>query len=229
MATHAASIAVYVEVGQKVTIAGALAWPGWCRRGRDEAAALAALVDYGPRYAEIFSRTPLAFTPPGDPGAFAVAERLKGTGTTDFGVPAVAPTRDAEPFGEDERARSAAILWAIWQAFDAAVDAAAGQELRRGPRGGGRDRDHIVRHVLGADAGYLRSLGQSFRQNDAAPLSDELERTRAAIHAALVAGVRGDLPERGPRGGRRWAPRYYVRRVAWHALDHAWEIEDRMR
>jgi hypothetical protein len=229
VAKHEAPTAIYLEVGQRVTIAGALDWPGWCRRGRDEAAALAALVDYGPRYAAVVAQIPLAFTPPGDPGALAVAERLNGTGTTDFGVPAVAPTQDAEPFGEDERERSEAILLAIWQAFDDAVDAAAGHELRRGPRGGGRDRDRIVRHVLGADAGYLRSLGQNFRQNDAASLSDELERTRAAIRAALVAGARGDLPERGPRGGTRWAPRYYVRRAAWHALDHAWEIEDRMR
>ena len=221
-------IAIYLEVGQKRTIAGALDWPGWCRGGRDEAAALAALVDYAPRYAEVFSQTTLAFTPPDDPGAYAVAERLTGTGTTDFGVPAVAPTQDAEPFGEAERERAEAILAAIWRAFDRAVGAAEGRALRKGPRGGGRDRDKIVRHVLGGDAGYLRSLGQKFSQNDAAPLGDELARTRAAIRAALVAGARGEIPEKGPRGGKLWRPRYYVRRVAWHTLDHAWEIEDRM-
>jgi hypothetical protein len=26
----------------------------------------------------------------------------------------------------------------------------------------------------------------------------------------------------------RWPPRYVVRRAAWHVLDHAWEIEDRI-
>lgn len=54
-----------------------------------------------------------------------------------------------------------------------------------------------------------------------------MARTRAAIRAALVAAARGELPERGPRGGAIWTPRYYVRRAAWHTLDHAWEIEDR--
>lgn len=228
MAKSQASIAVYVEAGQKRMVAGALDWPGWCRVGRDEASAFEALVAYAPRYAKLFARTKLAFTPSDDPDAYEVAERLKGTGTTDFGVPAVAPKQDAEPFDEATREHAEAILAAIWRALDRAVEAAKGRELRKGPRGGGRDRDTIVRHVLGADAGYLRSLGQRFSQDDGAPLVDELKRTRATIRAALVAGVRGEIPEKGPRGGTIWTPRYYVRRVAWHALDHAWEIEDRI-
>jgi hypothetical protein len=28
-------------------------------------------------------------------------------------------------------------------------------------------------------------------------------------------------------GEKRWPPRYVARRMAWHLLDHAWEIEDR--
>jgi hypothetical protein len=221
-------IEVYLEVGQKRTFAGALDWPGWCRSGRDEAAALAALVEYAPRYAKIFSRTKLAFTPPDDPGAFAVVERLAGNSTTDFGAPGLAPARDAQPFDEAERERSEAILAAICQAFDRATSAVEGRELRKGPRGGGRDRDKIVRHVLGADAGYLHSLAQQFSQHDDASLGDELKRTRAAIRAALVAGAHGEIPAHGPRGGKIWTPRYFVRRVAWHTLDHAWEIEDRI-
>jgi hypothetical protein len=228
MARLTDTIGVYLEVGQKRTFAGALDWPGWCRSGRDEAAALAALVEYAPRYAKLFSRTKLAFTPPDDPGAFAVVERLAGNSTTDFGAPGLAPTQDADPFDEAERKRSEAILAAIWRAFDRAAGAAEGRDLRKGPRGGGRDRDKIVRHVVGADAGYLHSLAQKFSQHDDAPLSDELTRTRAAIRAALAAGTRGEIPEQGPRGGKIWTPRYFVRRVAWHALDHAWEIEDRI-
>ena len=30
-----------------------------------------------------------------------------------------------------------------------------------------------------------------------------------------------------PIAGKRWPLRYAARRIAWHALDHAWEIEDR--
>jgi hypothetical protein len=40
--------------------------------------------------------------------------------------------------------------------------------------------------------------------------------------------VRDEIPDRGPRGGRVWAPRHFVCRVAWHVLDHAWKIEDRL-
>src|SRR5919107_1909263 len=190
MASKKAQTEVYLEVGQKKIFAGALDWPGWCRSARDEGAALATLVEYAPRYARIFSRTSIDFVPPHDPAALAVVERLPGTSTTDFGAPDVAPARDAEPFDEAARERSEAILAAIWQAFDGVVRAAEGKELRKGPRGGGRDSDGIVRHVLGADAAYLRRVAQTFRQDDGAPLDDELRRTRTATRAALAAGVR---------------------------------------
>jgi hypothetical protein len=228
MASKKPQTEVYLEIGQKKIFAGALDWPGWCRNARDEGAALAALVEYAPRYAKIFSRTTIDFVPPHDPAVFAVVERLPGTSTTDFGAPDVAPVRDAEPFDEAARERSEAILTAIWRAFDRVVEAAEGKELRKGPRGGGRERDGIVRHVLGADAAYLRRVGQKFSQNEAAPLDDELRRTREAIRAALVAGERGEIPTQGPRGGALWTPRYFVRRVAWHTVDHLWEIEDRI-
>src|SRR5215204_4307113 len=217
----------YLAVGQKTMFAGALDWPGWCRGARDERTALTTLVEYAPRYAKIFSRTTIDFVPPNDPTAFAVVERLAGNSTTDFGAPDVAPARDAEPFDKAARERSEAILAAIWRAFDRAARAAEGKELRKGPRGGGRERDGIVRHVLGADAAYLRRVGQKFSQDEAAAL-DDVQRTREAIRAALVAGVRGEIPTQGPRGGALWTPRYFVRRVAWHTVDHLWEIEDRI-
>jgi hypothetical protein len=228
MASKKAQTEVYLEVGQKKIFAGALDWPGWCRSARDEGAALATLAEYAQRYARIFSRTTIDFVPPADPATFTVVERLAGNSTTDFGAPDVAPARDAEPFDEAARERSEAILAAIWRAFDRAARAAEGKELRKGPRGGGRERDGIVRHVLGADAAYLRRVGQKFSQDEAAPLDDDVQRTREAIRAALVAGVRGEIPLQGPRGGALWTPRYFVRRVAWHTVDHLWEIEDRI-
>jgi hypothetical protein len=228
MASKKAQTEVYLEVGQKKIFAGALDWPGWCRSARDEETALATLVEYAPRYARIFSGTTIDFVPPDDPSTVVVVERLAGTSTTDFGAPDVAPARDAEPFDEAARERSEAILAAIWRAFDRAVRAAEGKELRKGPRGGGRECDGIVRHVLGADAAYLRRVGQKFSQDDSAPLDKELRRTREAIGAALAAGVRGEIPAQGPRGGALWTPRYFVRRVAWHTVDHLWEIEDRI-
>jgi hypothetical protein len=159
---------------------------------------------------------------------FVVVERLEGNATTDFGAPDVAPACDATPINESELPHFEALLKACWRAFDGAVRRAAGKELRKGPRGGGRDVDAIVGHVLGADAGYLARLAWKHKQAEAEDQGKELARTRQAILDALAVAVRGELPERGPRGGVIWTPRYFVRRVAWHVLDHAWELEDRI-
>jgi hypothetical protein len=60
-------------------------------------------------------------------------------------------------------------------------------------------------------------------------LTDFVEHQRQAVLGALRAAARGEFPLLGPRGGRRWTPRYFVRRDAWHVLDHVWEIEDRIK
>ena len=151
-------IGVYLEIGKTRTFAGALDWPGWCRSGRDEAAAIKA----------------------------------------------------------------------GWRTFDSAVVAAKGKELRKGPRGGGRELDKIVRHLLESDAAYLARLGVRFKFAEGGDPQEELLRTRQAILQALEAAAAGESPKEGPRGGIRWTPRRFVRRVAWHVLDHAWEIEDRI-
>jgi hypothetical protein len=54
-----------------------------------------------------------------------------------------------------------------------------------------------------------------------------MRRTRQAILKALPLATRGELPALGSRGGVRCVARYFVRCVAWHVLDYAWEIEDR--
>ena len=107
------------------------------------------------------------------------------------------------------------------------MQAAAGQTLRKGPRGGGRDVTKIIQHVRDVDASYLASLGGKLTPSDEDEPSQELAPIRHAILTTLIAAARGDVPARGPRGGIRWTPRYFVRRLAWHELDHAWEIEDR--
>ncbi|MCX6027593.1 MAG: hypothetical protein NTY23_15325 [Chloroflexi bacterium] len=87
--------------------------------------------------------------------------------------------------------------------------------------------DKIVRHVVEAEAAYLGRLGSSFRLDEHPELESEQRRMRAAVLAGLALAARGEIPARGPRGGLRWTPSYFVRRVAWHILNHAWEIEDR--
>ena len=219
---------VYVEIAKKRAIACAVDWPGWCRSGRDEGAALEALLAYGPRYAAALKGTGLAFEPPRDLSEFRVVERLKGNATTDYGVPGLTSSADARPVGDDELARLAGLLQVCWRAFDAARNAAVGRELRKGPRGGGRELDKIVDHVLGAEGGYLAQLGWKPSKEEAADQEVEPQRTRAAVLEALPAAARGELPTVGPRGGKRWTPRYFVRRAGWHILDHLWEIEDRV-
>jgi hypothetical protein len=222
----AARVPVYLECGAKRTFAAALDWPGWCRQGPDEAAALAALVDYGPRYAAILARTRLGFVAPREVGRLVVVERLPGTATTDFGAPGVMPTVDRERSCEPhERARFEKILRAGWRAFDEAVRSARGKTLATGPRGGGRSLEAIVDHVIGADAGYLAAAG--WKAPKAGRRAEQLAATREAILAALGASAAGEIPARGPRGGARWTARYFVRRVAWHVMAHVWEIERR--
>jgi hypothetical protein len=219
---------VYLEVGSKKTFAGAVEWAGWCRSGRDEAAALQALLLYAGRYQGVLQGTGLVLAAPADVESLTIVQRLAGNSTTDFGAPAVALPGDAEPLDEAELKKALAILEACWRALDSAAELARGRELRKGPRGGGRELDGILRHVLGGDAGYLTALGWKFKEAAGEDLERELQRTRQAIRQGLTAAVRGELAERGPRGGIRWPARYYVRRAAWHVLDHAWEIEDRL-
>jgi hypothetical protein len=218
---------IYLETGEKRVFAGALEWPGWCRSGRSEEEALHALLEAGPRYAAAIRPAKLAFSAPKSTQEFNIVERLAGGSTTDFGAPEMAPSRDQEPFDAAEQERSAALLRAVWAALDATAWDAQDKALRKGPRGGGRELDGILRHVLESDGGYLSALGWKMKKSSAATLQEALEATRQAVLEALAASVRGEIPERGPRGGLRWRPRYFVRRLAWHALDHLWEIEDR--
>ena len=228
MARALKRIDIYLEIGGKRTFAGAIDWPGWCRSGPDEAAALQALVDYGPRYARVLRAKEFAFKAPKDLSAFHVIERMKGNATTDFGAPSLAPSADAKPVNDAELQRFQSILKACWRFFDAKTRSAGGKELRKGPRGGGRELVGIMEHLLGSDAGYLSGLGSRVKLDESAKPSEEIKRIRKSILEALTAAAHGEVAERGPRGGIRWKPRYFVRRVAWHVLDHAWEIEDRV-
>jgi hypothetical protein len=216
-------IDVYLEVGRKRTFAAALEWPGWCRAARDEPTALQALMDYAPRYAAVVEGVS-GFRPPAHVDDLMVRERLPGDASTEMGsLSGNAPTYDAQPVDALEHRRLADILVACWARLDQAVDRAEGKTLETGPRGGGRKLDAIFTHVLDGEGGYLRRLDYK-RSPEAAA---DAAQSRAAMLDALGSAVRGEVPEFGPRGGRRWSARYFVRREAWHVLDHAWEIEDR--
>ncbi len=228
MARSSSKIDIYLEIGKKRTFAGAIDWPGWCRSGSDEESALQALFDYGPRYARVLRSSQLGFQVPSKLSDFVIVERLKGDTTTDFGAPAVAPASDKKRVNDNELQRFQKLLKACWRTFDAAIKTAQGKALRTGPRGGGRDVEGIIHHVLGADAGYLTRIGGKLEQSNDEELGKQLIQARQVILKALESAARGGTPARGPRGGVRWTPRYFVRRTAWHVLDHAWELEDRV-
>lgn len=217
---------VYLEVGAKRVFASALDWPGWARSGPDEATALQALMDYGPKYAAVLRSARLGFVAPRRIAELRVVERLPGNATTDFGALGVIPAADHAPADAAEYARLEKVIRAGWRALDAARKRASGKVLRKGPRGGGRDLDAIVRHVAEADRGYLGAFGWKLRSSGAT--ADRVEETRRAVIEALRASDRGEIPATGPRGGRRWPVRYFVRRLAWHTMAHAWEIERRL-
>ena len=211
--------AVYVEVGKKRAFASARDWPGWSRAGRDEDGAVTALADYVTRYATVAEEAGLDF-PPTVADRIDVVEHLPGDATTEFGAPGAVAEGDHDDLSPAEAERQAALLEAAWTLFDRVV-AAAPPTLAKGPRGGGRDRDPIVDHVVGAEAAYARKIGIAHK----APAGGDREAV-AALRTEILDAVRSRRFGAPPRS-KPWPARYAIRRIAWHVLDHAWEIEDK--
>jgi hypothetical protein len=214
----AGTIAVGLEVTPRKAFASALEWPGWSRAGRDEAGALAALAAYAGRYAR-------AVRPAGASisvitvADLLIVERAAGSASTAFGVPGVIFQADARPTTADDGDLLAALMRACWAALER-VAVRAPSELRKGPRGGGRDRDAILAHVVSAENAYARQMGLRLPEPDPGD-ARAVAAARAAMADVIVRPVDGLIP------GGRWPARYAARRIAWHALDHAWEMEDR--
>jgi hypothetical protein len=213
-------VRVCLETGGRLSFASALDWPGWSRSGRGEEAAVETLRAYASRYAPVVRA---AGVEPPDPARIEVVERRAGSATTDFGVPEAIAEVEREPVTAGEVERLVRLMKAGWELFDQVV-AGAPASLRKGPRGGGRDRDAIVDHVVGAEVEmYARKLGLRLPR----PALDDLA-ARAAARTALANVLRAPAgSDPYPAGPTGWPPRYAIRRIAWHVLDHAWEIEDR--
>jgi hypothetical protein len=221
-------IPIYLEVGTKRAFAISTEWPGWARAGKTPDAAIETLLEAAPRYKRTVGSAARGLRVPKDPANLQIVQRVKGDATTEFGAPSKGIRADNEPIEQAEARRLERLLRACWDAFDRAAADAVGVELRKGPRGGGRDLDKIVEHVFDADSGYLSELGtrppKRAEGQDPGEVMDEL---RKEIVRAFRSRVRGEPPERTRRSGTFWSPRYFVRRSAWHAIDHVWEIEDR--
>lgn len=214
-------IRVMVELGKKKrVVACAFDWPGWDRSAETEDDALRVLDAYRPRYAKVAALAGLAdeFDATGD---LAVVERLEGIGMTDYyGVSGRPAEPELEAMSDAECERKVALLRAAWATFDD-VASRVSSELRKGPRGGGRERDEIIHHANGSEIfEYGKKVGVR-SSPDAWQDPDELRARRDA----LCAGIR-EFNARGPSAGA-WTVQFLIRRCAWHMLDHAWEMEDR--
>lgn len=204
--------------GKKV-VAVAPDWPGLQRGATTEEAAIERLLSYVPRYATV---TKLA----GMEATFAirpvvdVVERCPGTGSTDFwGISFGFSSIDQQAMSGEALERELTLMRACWAFFDE-VRSRVSAEMQKGPRGGGRDRDRIVRHIFAPEQDWAKRLG--VHTSDGAMLTGEgLKAHRDAYCHAIR-----DYHSQGKLAGK-WPLRYLIRHTAFHTLDHAWEMEDK--
>jgi hypothetical protein len=206
----------------KKTAAFALDWPGWSRGAKTPDAAVDLLETYRERYRPIarLAGLELEFD---RAGPLEIVEDHVGVGSTDFWGISFAPSSlEQEPMPEDEVERKVALLEAAWQFFDD-VAARVSPELEKGPRGGGRNRDEIIRHALGWERADLVKRVGVVVDPVVPPTPEELRSHRDEYVAAL----RTYNAEGRMAGGRNWTVALLLRHSAYHVLDHAWEMEDK--
>ncbi len=214
------ALRVVIESTPKRSFATAIDWPGWARAGKTPDEAIDALLAYAPRYASVAKRAKVPFSPPATVRGLTIVERLTGSASTEFGVPGAAAASEDDPLPTRDLTRISDLVQAVWATFDHVAAAAEGTPLTLGPRGGGRQVPKIVEHVREAEAAYLHQLGWKVRDRSMPAL-------REAFLEALRLRATGEPLHDSNRVRKPWSPRYAARRSAWHALDHAWEIEDR--
>ena len=213
---------VLLEIGPKGKriVASAIDWPGLERWSRTEDEAVDKLLAYLPRYAPVAERVGLLadFQRGVVP---QVVERTPGNTSTDWwGIAHVPSLIEADPLSDEELERRIGLMQATWEFFDDAAGA-VGPALIKGPRGGGRERDQIVRHVYASERhNFWRKVG--IREPDEVRLTPEELAALRERYVAAILEYHGD-----GQPARKWPLRFLIRRTAQHAMDHAWELEDR--
>lgn len=218
MAKH---IRVTLEIGPKGkrVVAVAPDWPGLERGAKTAEAAVERLLSYVPRYAAVAKLAGMeeAFT---NITAADIVEQYPGTGSTDFwGISFGFSSFDQQALSEEDLERDLTLMRACWSFFDD-VRSRVSAELQHGPRGGGRDRDRIVRHTLISELDMAKKLGIRI------PLDPLLtEEGLAAYRDDYCSNIRAFHAQ--GKMARSWPLRYLIRHTAYHSLDHAWEMEDK--
>jgi hypothetical protein len=215
---------VTLEIGPKgkKVVAVAPDWPGLERGATTEEKAIERLLSYVPRYVTV---TKLA----GMKDAFAtstgvdVVEHYPGTGSTDFwGISFAFSNIDQQAMSGEVLERELTLMRACWTFFDD-VRSRVSAEMQRGPRGGGRNRDRIVRHTFAAEQDWAKMI-RVLSPDDAMLTGAGLKAHRDAYCRAI-----GDYHSQGKLAGKmaKWPLRFLIRHTAFHTLDHAWEMEDK--
>ena len=219
---RAKKLRVTLEVGPKAkkVVAVAPDWPGLERGAKSGDAAIQVLESYRPRYANVAKLA-------GMDAEFAtitnvdVVERYTGTGSTDFwGISFAFSSIDRQPMSSEDLERQLNLMRACWKFFDG-VRERVSAEMEKGPRGGGRDRDRIVGHVLGVEQDWATKLG--VRTPDDAVVTDR--DGLKAYRDAYCTAIRSFSSD--GRMARTWPLRFLIRHSAYHTMDHAWEMEDK--
>lgn len=205
----------------KKSVAFAIDWPGWSRGAKTPEQALDLLESYRKRYRPVAAAARLAKEFDAA-GPLEIVEDHVGPGSTDFWGISYAPSSlEQEPMPDAELDRKIKLLRACWQFFDD-VAARVSADMRKGPRGGGRDRDRIIRHTIRTESEeFAKRLGLHIPECSA--LTPEgLREHRANYLAAMREYNAGE----GKRM-RSWNLPFLIRHSAYHTMDHAWEMEDK--
>jgi hypothetical protein len=216
------ALSIGLEIGPKRKVfAQVVDWPGWCRAGRDEATAIAAVESIMPRYRAAIG--PLGIPLGSGPLAFTIMERIDGSASTDFGAPDRVLASDRRPLDSGELHRLAAFLDASWAAFDAMFAAIPVAERETRPPVG-RGPSAMREHVMDTTQLHLSWLLRSIPKLDSVEPVEREARQRELLRSAVLA-----LPLRMPFASEHHPGPFALRRECWHALDHAWELENRFR
>jgi hypothetical protein len=174
---------------------------------------------YVDRYADVAGRAGLAAELESQTG-LVVVERYVGVGSTDFwGISFASSSLDTEPLTYEALERRLKLLRACWSAFDD-IAARVSPMLAKGVRGGGRDRDQIVRHTRVTEQGWAPKIGVKTTP-EAMFMAEGLEQHRDDYCDAIRRYHREAKP------ARTWSLSFLLRHTAYHVMDHAWEMEDK--
>ena len=218
------AVRTVVEHGtkDKRTVAFSLDWPGWSRGAKTADLALETLEAYRARYQPVAVLAGMAdeFAAA---GPLEVVEDRVGTGSTDFwGISFSPSSTEHSPMSEAELERKLTLLQASWAFFDG-VAARVSAEMKKGPRGGGRDRDRIIRHTIRTESeDFAKQVGLRIPE-EAALTPDGLRGHRQTYLEAIRDYNAGKID----RPMRSWTLPFLIRHSAFHTLDHAWEMEDK--